>query len=95
MKKTSILLAFIAFSLVGFSQTANTNNNGNGIIVKKQTLPLGSDASKYRAVRIGEKIQITEEGVVKHQKVYAPQYPTPMIDPEKQPVKINLQPQNN
>ena len=91
MKKTIIVLAFISFSAVGFSQTAVANDNTSTTTVTTNTVGLVGQ----KAVKLGEKIQITEKGVVKYEKDYTPEYPQPLIWPEKQPVKNNNQPQNN
>jgi len=85
MKKTIILLGFIGFSVAGFSQSTVSNNNDN----KDATQQKGSVTNKtgMKATRLGEKIQVTEGGIVKFSKEYKPKYPAPMINPEKQPVK--------
>jgi hypothetical protein len=93
MKKTIILFGFIGFCSIGFSQTTISNNNNNSTATDVKTVVVNK--ANLKPVRIGEKIQTTVEGVVKHSKTYKPQYPVSMIDPEKQPIKNNNQLLNN
>lgn len=80
MKKTIILLSFIGFCSVGFSQTNIANNNNTNTV---KAINVSFNNGSMKAVRVGEKIQTTMEGVVKYKKEYTPEYPQLMIDPEK------------
>lgn len=92
MKKTIILLGFIGFSAIGFSQSTAANNSSTTITLANNAL---EDMAKLTPIKIGEKIQTTENGNVKYSKTYTPQYPVLMIDPEKQPIKNDTQIQND
>ena len=91
MKKTIFLLGFIGFSAICFSQTANSNLIST-TPVKASGVTFNNGSMKV--VRIGEKIQTTEEGEVLYQKAYTQKYPAPLIDPNKQTV-IKTNPVNN
>mgnify|MGYP006104605965 CR=1 FL=1 len=72
MKKTIFLLGFIGFSAICFSQTANSNLIST-TPVKASGVTFNNGSMK--AVKIGEKIQITVNGEVKYKKDYTPKYP--------------------
>jgi len=84
MKKAIILLGFIGFSAVCFSQTATVNKNS---AITANAKKVAVDKTGLKPIVIGEKIQITEGGVVRFSKPYTPKYPTHMTGPDTQPIK--------
>ena len=73
MKKTIILLGFISFSAVAFSQAEVVKTNYNNNSTKAELIAL--DKAGFKPVKLGEKIQTTMNGVVRHSEDYKPEYP--------------------
>ncbi|MDG1476278.1 MAG: hypothetical protein P8Q14_03965 [Vicingaceae bacterium] len=85
MNKTIILLAFIGFSVAGFSQSTVSNNSEHKDAAQQKVNV--TNKAGLKAVKLGEKIQVTEEGVVRFSEQYTPKYPASMVEPEKKTVK--------